>query len=75
MLSGFSANAEIILERREDVLSLQERYFIFRNDSIYVEIVDDNKLRQVRIETGISDGINTEIVSGLKQTTQIHIKE
>jgi HlyD family secretion protein len=75
MLAGFSANAEIILERKEGILSLEEKYFIFKNDSIFVEIVDDNKLKQVRIETGISDGIHTEIVSGLEYTSQVHIKE
>ena len=75
MLAGFSANAEIVLQRKEDALSLEEKYFIFKNDSIYVEIVDENKLRQVVIETGISDGIHTEIVSGLDSTFQIHDKE
>ena len=75
LLSGFSANAEIILQRKDNILSLEEKYFIFRNDSIYVDIVDDNKLRQVKIETGISDGIHTEIVAGLEPATQIHVKE
>ena len=75
MLAGFSANAEIVLDRKEDILSLEEKYFIFKNDSIYVEIVDDNKLRQVSIETGISDGIHTEIISGLENTSPVHVKE
>ena len=75
LLAGFSANAEIVLERRDSILSLEEKFFIFRNDSIYVEIVDENKLRQVKIETGISDGIHTEIVSGLEPASQIHVKE
>jgi HlyD family secretion protein len=75
MLAGFSANAEIVLERKDSILSLQEKHFIFRNDSIYVEIVDNNKLKQVKIETGISNGIHTEIVSGLEHSSQIHVKE
>ncbi len=74
-LAGFSANAEIILERKDSILSLEEKYFIFNNDSIYVEIVEENKLKQVKIETGISDGIHTEIVSGIEYTSQIHVKE
>ena len=74
-LAGFSANAEIVLERKVDILTLDEKFFIFRKDSIYVEIVDNNKLMQVSIETGISDGIHTEIVSGLEPDTQIHVKE
>ena len=75
MLAGFSAAVEIVLERKDSTLSLQEKFFIFRNDSIYVEIVDNNKLRQVKVETGISDGINTEIVSGLEYESQVHVKE
>ena len=74
-IAGFSANAEIIFERKENVLSLEEKYFIFRNDSIYVEIVVDNKLTQVNIKTGISDGVYTEIVFGLEPNSQINIKE
>jgi HlyD family secretion protein len=73
--AGFSANAAIVLERKDDILSLEEKYFIFKNDSIYVEIVDDDKLKQVKIETGTSDGIHTEIVSGLEHSSQIHVKE
>ena len=75
LLAGFSANAEIVLNRKDSILSLEEKYFIFRNDSIYVDIVDDNKLLQVKIETGISDGIHTEIVTGIEPATQIHVKE
>ena len=75
LYAGFSANAEIVLERKDSILSLEEKYFIFNNDSISVEIVENNKLKQVKIETGISDGIHTEIVSGLESTSQVHIKD
>jgi HlyD family secretion protein len=75
LYAGFSANAEIVIERKDSVLSLEEKYFIFKSDSIFVEIVDNNKIKQVKIETGISDGINTEIVSGLNQTSKVHVKD
>ncbi|MDR1115485.1 MAG: efflux RND transporter periplasmic adaptor subunit [Tannerella sp.] len=75
MLAGFSANAEIVLERKDSILSLEEKYFIFRNDSIFVEIVDNHQLKQVKIIPGISDGIHTEIVSGLEFPSQVHVKE
>ena len=75
LLSGFSANAEIVLERKDNILALEEKFFIFKNDSILVEIVDNNnQLKQVKIKTGISDGIYTEIVSGLEHTSQIIVK-
>ena len=75
LYAGFSANAEIVLERKNSILSLEEKYFIFKNDSIFVEIVDNNKLKQVKIETGISDGVNTEIVFGLESSSQVHVKD
>jgi len=74
LLAGFSANAEIVLQRKDSILCLEEKFFIFKNDSIYVEIVDNNRLKQVKVETGISDGINTEIVSGLNHDSKVHAK-
>jgi HlyD family secretion protein len=72
--AGYSANAEFILERKEDILSVEEKYFIFKQDSVYIEIVENNKLKQVKVLTGVSDGIYTEIISGMNAETLIHDK-
>ncbi len=74
-LAGFSANAEIILERKENILSLEEKHFTFNNDSIYVDVIEDNKLKRVKIEVGISDGIHAEILSGIDASTRVQVKD
>ncbi len=64
--SGYSATADIILERRDSVLVIPESLIQFENDSAYVEVETGNQVFEKRfIETGLSDGINIEVVSGL----------
>jgi RND family efflux transporter, MFP subunit len=72
---GFSAVAEIILDRRDSVLTIQERNLIFKNDSIYVELLDENYKKQKRIvKTGLSDGLRIEILEGLSLTDKIKVQ-
>ena len=64
--AGYSANADIVLEQREKVLALNESNLIFEDEKIYVEVeVGDQIFEKREIKTGISDGINIEVVSGL----------
>ena len=69
--SGYSANADIELERRDSVMTIQEGRIIFSSDTAFVEILtsDSITIPQVfekrKIEIGLSDGINIEVVSGL----------
>lgn len=70
--SGFSATAEIILERRDSVLAIAERNLIIENDSFFVETVDPAlKRERVAVKTGISDGINIEVLEGLNADDKI----
>jgi HlyD family secretion protein len=70
--AGSSANGEVVLERKEHVLSLEEKYFQFDYDSIFVEIENEKGLFDKRfIQTGISDGIYTEIISGIDSLSKI----
>ena len=69
--SGFNATAEFILNEKEDVLAIPEAYLIFQNDSTFVEILQDRKFEKVAVETGISDGINIEIVAGIDENDKI----
>ncbi len=70
--AGYSANANIILDKRENVYTLQENSLIFRGDSTFVEILvsdkdaKEQKFEERYITTGLSDGINVEIKSGVK---------
>ena len=65
--SGYSANAEIVLQRVEQVLSVSESALEFEGDDTYVYLKGaDGSFVRTKVETGISDGINIEIKSGLK---------
>jgi HlyD family secretion protein len=73
--SGYSANADIVLDRKDSVLSLEEGLLQFKGDSTFVEIETKPQLFEKKyIQTGLSDGINIEIVKGLKKTDKIKVK-
>jgi len=64
--AGYSATADIVLERRDSVLALEESVLIFDNGDIYVEIETEPQTFEKRaIKTGISDGINIEVKEGV----------
>ena len=67
--SGYSANAEIVLARAQNVLTIPESASEFQGDSTFVYIVksDSPKPEYERraVTTGLSDGVNIEIKKGL----------
>lgn len=66
--SGYSANAEIVLESAEAVLSVPESALEFEGDDVYVQKKsDDGSYKRIRIVTGLSDGINIEVKDGLSK--------
>jgi HlyD family secretion protein len=72
--AGYSANADIVLDRRDSVMVIPEGLIKFEedNDSAYVEIETAPQVFEKRyIETGLSDGINIEVLSGLKMEDKI----
>ena len=73
--AGYSANANIIIQRKNNVLTLPERVITFRNDSSLVKIpAGQNKDQEKLIKTGLSDAINIEVVSGLKEGEEVFEK-
>jgi HlyD family secretion protein len=70
--AGYSANADIVLEKREQVLAINEANLIIEGKKTFVE-VETGPQQFVRREVvvGLSDGINIEIVSGLKENEAI----
>lgn len=65
--SGYSANAEIVLQRAEGVLSIQESALEFQSDSTFVYLkTGEQQYVRTPVTTGLSDGVNIEITSGLK---------
>lgn len=74
--AGYSANAEIILEQKDSVLSIKEALLQFdkKTEKPYVEVkTGEGKFERKDIEIGISDGINVEIISGVTANDEIKI--
>ncbi len=66
--SGYSANAEIVLQRVEQVLSVSESALEFSGDSTFVyKKGADGTFVRTAVTTGVSDGINIEIKGGLQE--------
>ncbi len=64
--SGYSANAEIVLDQAQDVVTLPESAIQFEGEKTYVMIKEaDNYVRR-DVQTGLSDGINIEVKDGIK---------
>ncbi|MAY83022.1 MAG: efflux transporter periplasmic adaptor subunit [Flavobacteriales bacterium] len=72
--AGYSANADIVLDRRDSVLAISEALLQFDGDSAYVEVQTEPQVFEKRyIETGLSDGINIEILSGIDKDTEMKL--
>ncbi|MBI3579050.1 MAG: efflux RND transporter periplasmic adaptor subunit [Ignavibacteriales bacterium] len=70
--AGYSANASIIIQKKVGVLSVPERVVTFRNDSAFVKMaLGPGKEEQRIIKTGLSDAINVEVISGLKEGEEV----
>lgn len=64
--AGYSANADIMITKKEDIILIPERLLTTRDSLHYVEVEDTLKVVTERqVELGLSDGINIEITSGL----------
>ena len=66
--AGYSANADIIIQGKEDILVIPERVVEFKEDTAFVEVQQaDGEITKKTIETGLSDGLNIEVVEGLEE--------
>lgn len=77
--AGYSANANIVLDKRDSVLVVSESLLQFEDDdedSVYVEIeTGPQKFEKRFIEVGLSDGINIEVISGLTVEDKIKVPQ
>ncbi len=74
--AGYSANAAIVLDKREQVLAINERLLQFdpETQGTYVEVeIGDQVYERRDVKTGLSDGINVEILSGLTLEDKIKV--
>ena len=79
--SGYSANAEIVLERAQQCLSIPEAALEFSGDTTFVYVLKDSvpvqRYERIRVVTGLSDGVNIQVCEGVKDGQQVRgmIKE
>ena len=66
--SGYSANAQIDLEKATDVLTVPESALEFVKEESYVyKKADDGTYSKTKVTTGLSDGVNIQIKEGLSE--------
>jgi HlyD family secretion protein len=74
--AGYSANAEIVLAKKDSVLSIKEALLQFdrKTEKPYVEIkTGDQKFEKKDVKLGLSDGVNVEILEGVTAEDEIKI--
>jgi HlyD family secretion protein len=68
---GMSATAEVIIERRDDVLLIPNRAIRGTLEDPMVVVLVDGQQEEREITLGLTDGINTEVLSGLQEGEKV----
>ena len=72
--AGYSATADVVLDERKQVLALSERLVQYEGDQPYVDVlVADNTYERRNLEVGLSDGLVTEVLSGVTAEDKVKI--
>ncbi len=70
--AGYSATADIVLDRRDQVLAIRESNLIFDDGRTFVDVmVGEQEFERREVVTGLSDSINIEILEGLSEGDRI----
>ena len=70
--AGYSANADLVISKREDILIVPERLVTIEDSAATVEVQDSLGVVTTRdVTLGLSDGINIEIVEGVDEGEMI----
>ncbi|WP_455584117.1 efflux RND transporter periplasmic adaptor subunit [Bacteroides sp.] len=73
--SGYSANAEIVIQRAQQALAVPESVIEFSGDSTFVYVMTDSipeqKFERKQVTVGMSDGIKIEIKDGVTAKDKI----
>jgi RND family efflux transporter MFP subunit len=68
---GMTATAEVIIERRDDVLFIPNRALHGTWENPWVLVLVDEQVEEREITLGLTNGINTEVLSGLEQGEKV----
>ena len=70
--ANYSANADIVLDRRDGVIAVNESVLTFDGAETYVEVeTAPQTFERRKVRTGLSDGIRIEVVEGLAKDDKI----
>lgn len=70
--AGYSANADVIITKKDSILLIPERLVKFQDSVATVEVRDTvGSIASREIKTGLSDGINLEVTEGLQEGDQL----
>ena len=70
--ANYSATADIVLDRRDQVLALKESLLEFEGDDVVVQVeTAPQRFEPRKIKTGLSDGVMIEIVEGLAKDERV----
>ena len=73
--SGYSANAEIVLERAENILAVPESAIEFSGDSTFVYLLTNSgspqQFKRQPVEVGMSDCIKIVVKSGITENDKV----
>jgi len=72
--AGYSANADVVIREKNDIVLIPERLVLFEDEKTFVEIPGQGpeaEPRKIEVELGLSDGLNVEIVAGVAEGDQI----
>jgi HlyD family secretion protein len=77
--AGYSANADLIIREKKDILTIPERLVLWEDGGrkSFVEVPDEkakgSKLepKKLEVKLGISDGMSVEVVSGLAKGDKV----
>jgi len=69
--AGYSATAYVTIQEHKGVLVIPERLVSSEGEKRSVEIKENEIIKKVDVKTGLSDGLNIEILEGLKEGDQV----
>lgn len=70
--AGYSANANLVIRKAENVLFIPERLVEFNKDKTFVEIqTAPGVIEKKEVKLGLSDGLNVEVKEGLAQGADV----
>jgi HlyD family secretion protein len=74
--ANYSANADIVLEEKKQVLAIREALVQYKDEKPFVEIeIKPQTFEKRDVKVGVSDGIKVEILSGVTKTDKIKVPE